>query len=95
MAAKQEDFSGSGSYPRQLNNRPDFADQRIAEQHKGTEYSWEKLPPARRREVMALVNRSRGQRRARRVAIISGVVLVLLVLGGVAWYLFSNPHLWH
>lgn len=78
-----------------MTTRPDFADQRIAEQFRGPEYSWESLPRARQREVMALVNRDRGQRRARRVALGFGMLLALLALGGAAWYLVAYLHLLH
>jgi hypothetical protein len=89
-AAKEQDFGGSGTYPRSRANGADFADQQIAEQFRATEYSWEGLSRARKREVMAMVHRSQGQRRARRVAIVFGMALAILAVAAFTWYLVGG-----
>ncbi len=88
MATFEEDFNRSGSYPRASTNRPDFADHEIAEQMRGTLYSWERLPTVRKHEVMSLVRRTNGRRRSRLVAILFGLVLLFVALAAVAVYLF-------
>lgn len=94
MATYQEDFSRSGSYPRGSTTRPDFADHEIAEQLRGTVYSWERLPTVRKHEVMSLVRRTNGRRKSRLVAILFGLVLMLLALVALGTYLFFlAPHI--
>ena len=93
MASYEENFNQSGTYPRASTNRPDFADHEIAEQLRGTLYSWERLPTVRKHEVMSLVRRTNGRRRMRLVAILFGLVLLLLALG--AYLFILAPFLGH
>jgi hypothetical protein len=94
MTSYEEDFNRSGSYPRALTSRPDFADHDIAERMRGTVYSWERLPTVRKHEVMSLVRRTNRRRHSRLVAILFGLVLLLVALAAVGVYLFFfAPHL--
>lgn len=52
------------------------------------EYSWEHLTPRRRRQVLAMVNRSRGQTRTRLIAVLVALFLALLVIGVVGYFTF-------
>jgi hypothetical protein len=91
MAAKQQEVDESGNtYPRPLANRPDFADQRIADQFTLTEYSWEHLPTSAKHHVRQMVRRSQGQRRARLVAVFFALLLLLAIIAGVALYVFAG-----
>ncbi len=92
MSAKLHDVGESGNtYPRPLTNRPDFADERIAQRFVMPEYSWERLPTSAKQHVRLMVRRSQGQRRARLVAILFALVLLLAIIAGVALYVYG----WH
>ncbi|MBA3824234.1 MAG: hypothetical protein H0X24_10125 [Ktedonobacterales bacterium] len=94
MTSYEEDYNRSGSYPRASVNRPDFADHEIAEQMRGTLYSWERLPTVRKHEVMSLVRRTNRRRHSRLVAVLFVLVLLLVALAAVGVYLFMfAPHL--
>jgi hypothetical protein len=91
MATQERTMGISGAYPRPLSKGPDFADQRIAEQYAIPEYAWDRLPTSSKQHVRLMVRRSQGQRKARLVAILFALVLVLLILTGVALYLYGWP----
>lgn len=91
MATQERTMGISGTYPRQLSNGPDFADQRIAQQYAIPEYAWERLPTSSKQHVRLMVRRSQGQRKARLVTILFALVLLLAILVGAALYVYGWP----
>ncbi len=91
MAVHQEDLGASNTFPGPLTGRADFADQDIAQRFAMPEYAWDRLPVSSRHHVRQMVRRSQGQRRARLVAILFALVLVLAIIAGVALYVYG----WH
>jgi hypothetical protein len=91
MAVHQEDLGPSDSFSGPLAGGADFADHDIAQRFAMPEYAWERLPVSSRHHVRQMVRRSQGQRRARLVAILFALLLLLAIIAGVAFYVYG----WH
>jgi hypothetical protein len=50
------------------------------------DYSWERLAPARKREVLHMVRKASGKRRGRMIALLVVLLLIFVVL--IAMYFF-------